>query len=227
MATGTFTTSTTISDITGYCCIAETRYGSNGGNEGTPEWDVGSASNQTTGRTKWADDPDDGFDTGLLNTELGTSQGGAEGIGFALQDSPDSPLIYVGVTYGSIGNVLVRAGAQITSTVSWTGVNVTYYKNGNQTETYEYNGTFQVSTTDGSPTAEVILTVVPQFDDNDQVTVQGSIEMVLPAGYYPGPDDMFNQVFVYTASCSSGGGSMLASKLKTKRVGVKGTPPTM
>jgi hypothetical protein len=189
MATGTITTSTTITDITGFCCIAETRYGSNGDNDGTPEWDVGSASGQTTGRMKWADNPDDGFDTGLLDAELATSPGGAEGIAFALQASPDSPLIFPDVTYGSIGNVLVRAAAQITSQVGWSNITVSYYKNGNPTETYRYGGTFKVSTTDENPTAQVLLTVVPD-----------------------------------TASCSDGDGDMLASNIKTKRVGIKGTP---
>jgi hypothetical protein len=203
MATGTITTSTTISDVTGYCCIGETRYGSNGGNDGTPEWDTGSVSDQTTGRMKWADDPDDGFDTGLLNTELATSPNGAEGIVFALQASPDSPLLYAPLTFGSIGNVLVRAGAQITSTVRWGNVLVTFYKAGTETESYEYGTTFEVSTTDDSPTGEAMLTVVPEFEDNDQVTIQGSIEMILPAGYYPGPDDMFNQIYVFATSCSS------------------------
>jgi hypothetical protein len=206
MATGSTTSASSVSAITGFCAFAEAKYGDNGVAGGTPEVAVGnsSADAETTGRN-WDADPSDGVDSGpvtvLFSAEAG---GGTAGISWAVSGADAVPITYVGRTYGAVGVVKVRAAVQVGAKVTWGSVQVKFYRNGRVTESHSPAGGPAVDTTAGpSGVAEQVLTVTPGFANNTKVTVSGSVTFECPQGTVPGATDLFAQVFLFASGCAA------------------------
>lgn len=208
MATGSTTSSSTISDISIYCGFAEARFGSNGATDGDAEVELG-AVNQSpaSGRRTWDSNLSDGLAVGPLIVQFtAEAGGGSNGLKWSVAGANPSPLQYSGVTYGNITKVRIRAAVQTTAMVQWTQVQVRFYKNGRLNESYVASSAGPAVNTSNSTapvTAEQILDVVPDLSGNTKVIVSAYIEFASPQGVYPGVNDLFAQVFIETQSCSS------------------------
>jgi hypothetical protein len=210
MATGTTSSSSQISDVSGYCVFGELRFGSNGNVNGDPEVEAG-AVNQTpsSARRQWDNNMNDGLSAGpfsvVFTAEAG---GGANAVKWSVQDANPSPLTYSGATYGAITRVRLRAAVQTTALVDWTSVLVRFYKNGRLSDSYPTNGAPTagplVDTRGGSlpVTAEQILEITPVAGTNTKVIITGTVTLAAPQGVTPDVNDLFAQVFVDTATCT-------------------------
>lgn len=203
MASGSLSTYTSIQTFFG-CFFAEARFGSNGGT-GTPEYDVGSTtSNAVSGRTVWDSDLSNGLNSGWINVSLDAEAGGgSNAVSWTVTGGTVVPLLFSGVTYGIIDNVQIVAAVQFPAQMLWRSVLVKFYKAGVLIESFSERVGPQVDTTGATPPVakEQVLTVVPAQTDNDKVVITGQIELVCAAGIYPGPNDIFAQIYVVTGSC--------------------------
>lgn len=207
MATSSLATSSSISDITGYCVSAEARAGSNGQSGDTPELIVeNSIGTSVNGSRVWDTDLSNGFDSMWVGVLFSAAAGGGDGAEqWSVAQGNPSPLIFSSVTYGSIQQVRIRAAVQAPAKALWQFITVAFYKNGVQTEALTPRHSPQVDATSMSPpvAAEQILTVRPSKTDNDSVTIAGQISLVNPATTPPNADDMFCDVFVDAANCAA------------------------
>ena len=207
MATTYMSSSSTISSIVGFCLVSEARVGGNGNPNGTPELDLGSGpSSLSYGRITWTPDTSNGFDSGIVNVTLDIEPGtGGNTASWDVAGANPEPILYGGVRYGAISQVLVRAAVQNTAAMLWRNVQVAFYKAGTKTDGVILRSGPHVDTTGGggSTTAEQILTVIPAANNNDKVIVTGQIELSAPAGVVLAANDIFGQIFVLTSSCVS------------------------
>lgn len=208
MATGSTTSSSSISDIDGYCAFAEVLYGSNGAAQGEPEVNVG-AINQapSAGRKTWDANTSDGIDSSTVSVQLvAEAGGGTNALKMSVAGASPSPLQYSGATYGAIQRVRIRAAVQTTAKVQWGSVVVAFYRMGRTAETYTHSGGGPGVDTRNATlpvTAEQILEVVPAFSNNTKVVVIANVQFVANQGVVPGAEDLFGQIFVDTVTCST------------------------
>lgn len=188
------------------CIYAEMRYGSNGSDGGAPELLIGNnGSDATAGRITW-DESTGAFNSGRVAFGFTIPPGGgsANQDSLAVNGAVTDPLYYSLKTYGAMRAVLVIAGVQTNASAAFTNLVVQYYKGGTLIEAFDLAAGPSVDTTSASsPVAEQVLTVTPNNSDNDEVFVGGSFQMTAPNGTFPDVDDIFGQIFVQTATCSS------------------------
>ena len=205
MATGTTTTSSSVSTITGYCVVAEARFGSNGAAPGTPEVSVGSGGTDVLQTSRvWDSVPADGIDSGPVAVLASAEKdGGANGVSWYVAGAAVAPLVYVGRTYGAISKVVVRAAVRVNGQAEWSELQVRFFRLGRQTDSYVLASGPAVDTTAGpGATAESVLTVTPGLGTNTKVTVSGYVRLACGEEVVPGPGDLFAQVYVYADSCA-------------------------
>jgi hypothetical protein len=200
MATGTIASYTYITTITGYAAVGEARYGSNGAIPGTPEYDVSDSNgNSVDGRLTWYSGTG-AFDSGKVQTTFDAEPGGgSNGVNWTVQGGSVSPVTLTSATYGSIQKVEIVAAVQMPASMTWSSVQVSFYKAGSLIEQYTRRTGPSVNLIGNSPpvAAEQILTVTPSQNDNDKVVVTGYIELACAAGSTPGANDIFGQVFLF------------------------------
>jgi len=208
MATSSLNSSSSISDITGYCVCAEAWAGSNGQSGDTPELIVeNSIGTSVNGSRVWDTDLSNGLDSAWVGVIFSAAAGGGDSADqWSVAQGTPSPLVFSKVTYGSIQQVRIRAAVQAPAKAMWQFITVAFYKGGVQTESLTPRRCPQVDTTLVSPpiAAEQILTVTPSNNDNDSVTIAGQVRLVNLATTPPNSDDMFCDVFVDAANCAAG-----------------------
>lgn len=195
-----------ISIITGYCITSEVKYGSNGSSGGIPEYGVGhDSADMVTGRRTWDSDLSNGVDSSWVVVELVAEAGGGNsGINWTVTGGTVSPVTYAGTSYGAIGRVRVRAAVQAPVQFQWRSLAMRFYKNGSQVDSFSRRAGPEVDRR-GYPTpvqAEQVLEVVPAVQDADRLVVTGQVRLAAPVGLYPGPVDLFGQIFVDAANCT-------------------------
>lgn len=204
MATGTTTSNSSISDLTGYCTLAVARPGSNGLTTGDYECSVGGDSGSpATGRVIWDNDLTDGFSSGELEVMFtAEAGGGSSGVNWQVPGASPCPVIYTGRTYGAIQKVQIRAAVQTTAQMQWSNVLVKFLRLGRLMDQYSATTGPAVDTSLGGLSAEQILEVVPDFETNTKVIVTASMLLASPVGVALDIEDILAQIFVYSSSCS-------------------------
>jgi hypothetical protein len=201
MATVTTQTNSYISDIEGWCIYADALFGDNGDTEGVPEYDVGTNSDNAYGFITWGN-PNNNIDSGNLAINFNAPASG-QTITWAIQNA--STLSYSGVGHGTIQSVQIVAGVQASGCkFSWGSLVVAFYKSGILIESVSLSGADNPVADgigSGAPT-EQITTITPANNNNDQVVITGTLRLQVNAGVYPGEDDVFGDIFVFTSSCS-------------------------
>ena len=205
MASTSFSSASTISEITGFCAYADVRVGSNGAPDGSPEYDVGSLlGSAVSGRIVWTSDLSDGFSSGFVQVRLDAAPGGgSNGVRWEVVNGSPQTIVYNGVQYGSIQEVQIRAAVLLAAKMIWRAVSVSFFKGGVQTDGVSLRGGPQVDTTGGiiPITAEQILTVIPDATDNDEVVIVAEMELACPLTTLVQPNDIFGQIFVFADNC--------------------------
>ena len=205
MAAASIRSSSGLTDVTGYCVMAEVRVGGNGAPGGPEELKIGrSPKSASSGRVTWTTDLSGGFDSGIVNVRLDLPPGGgAQGVGWSVDGASPRPILYRSVLYGAIRQVLVRAAVQTGALMLWREMQIAFYKDYVPTDGLVLRTGPHVDTTaDGEQIAEQILTVTPAASDNDKIVVTSQIEMSAPAAVIPGANDIFGQIFVFADSCN-------------------------
>jgi hypothetical protein len=205
MATTTTTNYTSIPSAPSACVYAEMRYGTNGGGA-DPELSIGnSGTDATTGRMVWDNDNDEEpFDSGAVGFALAFPPGGGTSHPDTLtvNGAVTIPITYTLKTYGKISALIIVAGVQINAAVSFTGLNVAFYKSGALFETVNPTGPAVDTTSATNPVAAQVLTITPSTTLEGQVEITGTFEMSAPEGTYPDVNDLFGQIFIQTTSCN-------------------------
>ncbi len=190
---------------TGYSVYASAQYGDDGpGNGPDPEVDVGNGDGGSYGRDTWDAPPlesDGSFNSGWLPTQLVVNPGDASD---AVQwdvagDNPDT-LDCAGSSSGPITSVELVAGVQTTATAEFGEVTIEFLKNGTVEDTWTGDGPSVTTSDPAAPSAEQDVVVTPGVADANSVIVRGNIHFAAPAGVYPGPNDMYAEVFVNAKS---------------------------
>lgn len=189
-----------ITDESGYSAYGEAIVGSEGDTWGTPDIDTGDASgNDSYAYLMWGGDTDNGgLDTGNLpfcfegNLATGLDTLSIDGTSISYQGSSSS---------SKMGSVDIRGGADVPAQVSLENIAVSFYQGGALQETQNVPNISVDTTAPGSSgTEEEVLTVTPSSSNDNDVVVTGTLRMAAPDGTYPGPTDIFCQVFVKPAT---------------------------
>lgn len=188
-----------ISEETNYAQYGEVIVGSEGDTSGIPDIDTGDNWAQSYGYMMWGGDTNQGgLDTGILpfgfdgNLATGVSTVQAEQTIVNYQGTPSSALV---------GSADVIVGADVPAQVSLQNIAVNFFQGNTLQETDTFGG-MSVDTTDPSSSgaAEDVLTVVPSAPNVNRVVVTGAFRMSAPDGTYPGPTNIFCQVFIHPAA---------------------------
>lgn len=195
-ATSDSVSSSGISQFSGYSAFGEAKYGANGGDSAWPECAAGVPTGFETGSRVWDANPYDGVDSGWVGVQLTVESSG--GISWAVNGCSAGNLQRSTGSFGDIERVHVRAGAQAEGTAAWRSLSIEFYDGGSVADSYSQSGGPEVDTTSTPwwPVAEDILTVTPDVWGVDKVVVSGQVRFTSPQGVYPGPDDLFGQVFI-------------------------------
>ena len=141
------------------------------------------------------------FDSGWVPTELQVNAGGGSaGVLWSVSGDTTGTLDYTGQACGVITGVDLVAGAQTTGTAEFGEVTIDFLKNGVVEDSWTGQGPSATSTDPSSPFAEQDLFVRPSVNDATAVTVSGNVRMTTPAGVFPGPADLYTNVFVNTTA---------------------------
>lgn len=212
MAIVSYLPSNQITQINGFNYIAELQYGSDGQIWGPPEVDAGTASSRATGWAVWDDNPDDGVDSGWINTgyEL---KSGVNGLSLTTAASA-GPVKYSVGTIG-IGSIAIRAGVQNQAAMLWTSTIVQFYRGNTLQETVALND-FGVDKTQSWGIGQELVTIQPARTDNDRVEINGASRMVAPEGVYLDSYDTFSQIFAFGPGRGASGSSMSGNSLLTQ-----------
>jgi hypothetical protein len=200
----TLTTSSYISDISGYSLFAEACYGDNGEPWGQEEIGMGnSQGSYFPGDIYWDADLSDGLDSGQRQVYFRADAGDDLGVWWV--DGGD--MLVGSMNLDRIGAVMIRVGVmQPQMSMTWESAAIAFLNNGRLVKS-EGLGTIQASTMDEGWQEETIVHVDMPSLAFDEVRIGGLIRLEAAQGVYPSPNDMFAQVFVYDAPQGSPVGS--------------------
>jgi hypothetical protein len=191
-----------LSDPSGYRLFADLLAGTNGSFAWAPELYVGSTSDDATSAQRmWDGNLDDGFDSDsvFVSFDASLASGSATLSTSTADSSPDAS--YTGTTGGTIGSVLIRAGAQVPGDVDWSDISVTFWNGSQQGETINISAGPDANAADSSTgVAEQTLVVTPASSNYNHVTVSGALRMQAPTGVWPGGNDLFGQILIMPAT---------------------------
>lgn len=188
-----------ISEESNYAQYGEVIVGSEGDTYGTPDIDTGDNFAESYGYLMFGGDTNQGgLDTGILpfgfdgNLATGVDTVQAEQTIVTSQGFPSSAFV---------GSADVIVGADVPANVSLENIAVNFFQGNTLEETDTFSG-MSVDTTDPSSSgaAEDVLTVVPSAPNDNRVVVTGAFRMSSPDGTYPGPTNIFCQVFIHPAA---------------------------
>ncbi len=188
-----------ISDIGSYNLYSQASMGDNGYPDGIPGVYVGvsDSANQSAYR-EWDSDLSDGLDSGWVAVSFTATLGSTNTAQFSVGGAGTT--YYSGGSATAISEVDIRAAvAGPDMAMSWSNLSVAFYQGSSLVETVSLGNDVAVSTI-GSQTwdpAEMIAQITPTQSNCDKVVVTGSIRLQAAAGTYPGPNDIFGQVFIH------------------------------
>ena len=158
---------------------------------GYPEFTLRPGS--TVGQKVWDSDLTDGFDSGDVPVCLSATAGSPGSASWMV--SGGSPGTLSGqITFGVIHSVEILANARAGGKVSWSNLTITFFKDGQPTQTI----TIPIECHPIADPMLQVLEVVPDSDDNTGVVVTGSVRLRNAGTSLPGPTDMTAGVQVLT-----------------------------
>ena len=178
----------------GFDYMAELRYGGNGDLWAAPEYDAGRTTGDVeSGRTTWDENILDGIDSGLQEVELYMD---ASGIRWTVGGQQ---IMYSPGTFNSIDQIKIIAGVDMQALFSWSDVEVKFYDDGNQIDSWADLDGPTVDQT-GDPYASQlgeIFTITPE-GTADAVRILASVRLGCPEGVYLGENSVFGQILIST-----------------------------
>lgn len=201
MITAALYASQTVSEFTGYSAFAKAQLGDNSAiASGAPELVVGSDTDSAAIHTCWDSTPEEEFDSGPRFAKF-TADGSSNGVTWSIDGSQPVSHTSDGALDGALGEVRLRAGMSVPGMVQWSSVGIQWYRDGKLVDSYLSGNGPMVDErgAEGPMEAEEVLVVSTNVRDADEVVVWGDVAIAYDAGVYPGPDDLFAEVFVFPA----------------------------
>ncbi len=204
MATGyVFTLDHVTTPISTPAVEADALYGDNGPENGPdPEYALVTSSETDTGRTTWNPEfnEDGSWDSGQVPVAMTLSPDGHGNDILTWTVNGETALIQTIPQLTTLSGVEIVAGTQLNASVAWSDLNVSF-SDGTTTDAYSGSTASNPAvdtTTSSTATAEQELFVVPTTSSNTTLTISGNVDLAYPAGTYPGPNDLFASIYVYS-----------------------------
>jgi hypothetical protein len=190
--------------ISGYAIFADVLFGDNGDPSGIPGYNVGSSpTNCANGYIVWQDNIDDGLNSGEVAVDLSLPRGGGtNAVEWAVTGGASGPLNFTS-TYSTISKVQILAGVGLGGCkMSWYGIAIRFYKAGVLMETISLDSTnnpvADAMSDSGAVEIEQITTITAS-PGYDQVEITGSVQLQANAGVFPGEEDIFGDIYIFTS----------------------------
>ncbi len=194
--------------VAGPSVVAQVAYGDDGPQNGSdPELYAGDPSgNGSAARAYWGGttNADGSWTSGEISVELSIPPaGGVDELQFTVDGAIGGSVYYsLPANHGDINSVSVASGAMVGGSVAWSNVSVNFGSGSAGTIVDSYSSAtgpaVDGATVDASG-GEEMLTVTPAAE-SESVVVTGDFQFTVPAGCYPGPTDLFGQIYVGMAS---------------------------
>jgi hypothetical protein len=201
MIVETLFTTSDIADASGFRLFADLLFGSNGSSSWAPELATGQQTESASyGSMVWDTNMDDGIDSGPVSVRFDANLATGSA---SLEAGPEGgdPVAYAGVSGGTIGSVVIRAGARVAGEVAWSELSITFWRGDEMAESVSLDATCVANPDDSSTGSELeSISVTPTDTTYTRVSVTGSLQMRAADGMYPGWNDLFGQILIMPAA---------------------------
>jgi len=156
---------------------------------GIPEFTLTGSPN--VGQGNWISSLITGFDSGLVTVSFNARAGAQTNVSWWVGGGT----LYSDVSFATINSVEIVAKAKNGGKMTWSNITVTFFKNGQVTETLTIPD-------ECDPVADPltqVLQVVPTADDNTGVLVEGEVRLERPGTTLPAADDISGTISLFTS----------------------------
>lgn len=185
-----------ITNPTGFDLFGDLLFGANGMAPWTYELAAGSTPTDSAGGgILWDGDLEDGFDSGEVDItfDADLSDGSVE------MTAGGASVAYDGQSGGTIGSVVIRAGADVAGFAEFTRLTIKFWDDGVVFETATIGGVSADTAESTTGVAEQQLVVTPASSSCERVTMAGVFRMSAAPEAMPDVSSLFGQILITKA----------------------------